>query len=179
MPVYNFNGEQASAITTYVLGLKGKEVPATYTLPLGEQPSDYAPQGAFGKILDKYRCLVCHKINGKGGEVANDLSREGSRVRQAWIEHFMKAPDTIRPILVERMPPFKVLDTEDDATYQYCRTTLVTDKVEDLTGAVSKMSLTDPDIIREGEKLYHEKYGCDACHQINGKRRPRRTGFHQ
>ncbi len=169
MPDYSFNEEEATAITTYTLSLKGKEVPASYTLPLGERPSDYAPQGAFGKILDKYRCLVCHKINGKGGEVANDLSQEGSRVQEAWIKHFMKAPDTIRPMLEPRMPPFKILDPEDDAVYAYCRATLVTDKVEDQTERVSKMSLGDPDLIREGEKLYYEKYGCNACHQIQGK----------
>jgi hypothetical protein len=63
--------------------------------PLGERPSDYVPQAAFGKILDKCRCPVFHKINGKGGEIANDFSQEGSRVQEAWIEEFMKAPDTI------------------------------------------------------------------------------------
>jgi mono/diheme cytochrome c family protein len=169
MPDYYFNEEQAAAITTYTLSLKGKEVPASYTLPIGEHPSDYAPQGAFGKILDKYRCLVCHKINGKGGEVANDLSQEGSRVQKAWIKHFMKAPDTVRPLLEERMTQFKILDPEDEAVYEYCRTTLVNDKVEDLTELVSKMPLGDPDLIREGEKLYYEKYACNACHQILGK----------
>ena len=169
MPDYYFSAEEATAITTYTLSLKGKEVPASYTLPLGERPSDYAPQGAFGKIVDKYRCLVCHKINGKGGEVANDLSQEGSRVQEAWIKKFMKAPDTIRPMLEERMPPFKILDPENDAIFAYCRTTLVTDKVEDLTGPVDKMALGDPQIIRDGEKLYFEKYGCNACHQINQK----------
>lgn len=169
MPDYYFNDEEATTITTYTLSLKGKEVPASYTLPLGERPSDYAPQGAFGNILDKYRCLVCHKINGKGGEVANDLSQEGSRVREAWIKKFMKAPDTIRPMLEERMLPFKILDPEDEAVYSYCRTTLVTDKVEDQTEAVNKMSLGNPELILEGQKLYYEKYGCDACHQIQGK----------
>jgi mono/diheme cytochrome c family protein len=81
----------------------------------------------------------------------------------------MKAPDTIRPMLEERMPPFKILDPEDDAIFAYCRTTLVTDKAEDLTGAVDKMALGDPQIIRDGEKLYFEKYACNACHQINQK----------
>jgi nitric oxide reductase subunit C len=169
MPDYYFNAEEATAITTYTLSLKGKEVRASYTLPLGERPSDYAPQGAFGKILDKYRCLVCHKINGKGGEVANDLSQEGSRVQEVWIKKFMKAPDTIRPMLEERMPPFKILDAEDDAIYAYCRSTLVTDKVEDLTEAVEKMPLGTPELIREGERLYFEKYACNACHQIDQK----------
>ncbi len=81
----------------------------------------------------------------------------------------MKAPDTIRPMLEERMPPFKILDPEDDAVYAYCRTTLVTDKVEDLTELASKTSPGAPELIREGEKLYYEKYACNACHQIYGK----------
>ena len=169
MPDYGFNEEQITAITTYMLSLKGKEVPTSYTLPIGERPSDYDPQGAFGKILDKYRCMVCHKINGKGGEIANDLSQEGSRVQEQWILKFMKAPDTIRPLLEERMLPLKILDPEDEAVYAYCRTTLVTDKVEDQTELVRRMSLGDSDLIRKGEKLYYEKYGCNACHQINGK----------
>jgi cbb3-type cytochrome oxidase cytochrome c subunit len=67
------------------------------------------------------------------------------------------------------MPPFKILDPEDEAVYAYCRTTLVTDKVEDLTEVVSKMPLGVPDLVLKGEQLYYEKYGCDACHQINGK----------
>ena len=86
MPDYSFQCRGSYGHNHLHVRLKGKEVPASYTLPLGERPTDYAPQGAFGKILDKYRCLVCHKINGKGGEVANDLSQEGSRVREEWIE---------------------------------------------------------------------------------------------
>ena len=81
----------------------------------------------------------------------------------------MKAPDTIRPLLEESMPPFKILDPEDEAIWAYCRTTLVTDKVEDLNEVARKMPLGDPELILAGEKLYYEKYGCNACHQINGK----------
>jgi mono/diheme cytochrome c family protein len=138
-------------------------------LPLGNPPSNYAPQGAFGKILDKYRCLVCHKINGKGGEIANDLSPEGSRVQEQWLLKFMQAPDTIRPMLEERMPPFKILDPENAAIYAYCRSTLVDDRVENLAEVAGKIPMQDQGLIREGEKLYFEKYACNACHQIDGK----------
>jgi mono/diheme cytochrome c family protein len=169
MPDFSFSEREAEAVTTYLLSLKGEEVPAAYTLPLGAPPSTYAPQGAFGNLLDKYRCLVCHKISGRGGEMAPDLSPEGSRVKKEWLEKFMKAPDTIRPILPERMPPFKILDSEDQALSAYFRTTLVDNRVEDLAGAVSKMHLNDPNLILAGGKLYYEKYGCNACHQVSGK----------
>jgi mono/diheme cytochrome c family protein len=169
MPDFSFSEREAEAVTTYLLSLKGEEVPAAYTRPLGTPPSTYAPQGAFGNLLDKYRCLVCHKISGRGGEMAPDLSPEGSRVKKEWLAKFMKAPDTIRPILPERMPPFKILDSEDQALSAYFRTTLVDNRVEDLAGAVSKMHLNDPNLILMGGKLYYEKYGCNACHQVSGK----------
>lgn len=169
MPDFSFDNPQAEAVTTYLLSLNGEEVPDSYILKLGNPPSNYAPQGAFGRILDKYRCLVCHKINGKGGEIANDLSQEGSRVREQWILKFMKAPDTIRPMLEERMPPFKILDPENQAIYAYCRATLLDDRVENLAETAAKIPMNDPTLIGQGEKLYLEKYACNACHQIDGK----------
>ncbi len=170
MPDFTFSDSDAGAVTTYLLSLKTeKTVPAAYSLPLGEPPSPYAPQGRFGKILDRYRCLVCHMIDRKGGDMAPNLSQEGSRVKKKWLEHFMKAPDTIRPILPERMPLFKILDPEDEALYAYFKTTLVDDRVENLAGSVEKMPLNDPEVIRLGRKLYYEKYACNACHQINLK----------
>ncbi|MGW8303979.1 MAG: c-type cytochrome, partial [Desulfobacterales bacterium] len=169
MPDFSLNKSDAQAVTTYLLSLKTEDTPASYYLALGGPPSKYAPQGAFGKILDKYRCLVCHKINGKGGELAPDLSQEGSRVKKNWLEHFMKAPDTIRPTLPERMTVFKIQDSEDEDLYAYFRTTLVDDRVENLTERVSEMALNDPEVIHLGKKLYYEKYACNACHQIHLK----------
>jgi cbb3-type cytochrome oxidase cytochrome c subunit len=169
MPDFSFNDLDAEAVTTYLLSLKAEEVPAAYFLPLGEPLSTHAPQGEFGKILNKYRCLVCHKINGRGGQMANDLSQEGSRVKREWLQKFMQAPDTIRPILVERMPPFKILDAEVEALNAYFRTTLMDDRVEDLAGRVAEMPLGDPNSILAGRKLFYVKYACNACHQIHLK----------
>ena len=167
MPDYAMSDREAEAVTTYLLGLKGQEVPAAYTLPLGEKTSTYAPQGKFGQVLDKYRCFTCHKINGKGGEMATDLSQEGSRVKKTWLQKFMKAPDTIRPILVERMTPFKIQDSEIETLYTYFGATLVDDRVENLTGAVNEKILRDPKMIQTGKDLYSKKYACQTCHQIN------------
>lgn len=167
MPDYHFSDEQAEAVTTYLLSLTAEKVPAQYNLPLGERPSDYNPQGDFGKVLEKYRCLVCHRIRGKGGTLAPDLSQEGSRVRKEWFVNYMKKPDTIRPILAERMIQLKIPDAEIQILDSYFRTTLVDDRVENLAGAVRGMHLRDPEAISKGRTLYFEKYGCDACHQIN------------
>ena len=169
MPDYSFSDREAEAVTTFLLGMKGQEVPAAYTLPLGERPSTYAPQGKFGWVLDKYRCFTCHKILGKGGEMATDLTQEGSRVKKTWLEKFMKAPDTIRPILVERMPQFKIQNSEIETLYAYFDTTLVDDRVEDLSGKIKGAAFRDPGLIQAGKTLYNQKYACQACHQINQK----------
>jgi cbb3-type cytochrome oxidase cytochrome c subunit len=167
MPDYHFTEGESEAVTTYLLSLTGEKVPSQFILPLGERPSDYDPQGDFGEVLEKYRCLVCHRIRGKGGTLAPDLSQEGSRVRQEWLVNYMKKPDTIRPILVERMIPLKIPDADIRTLDAYFRTTLVDSRVESLAGAVKGMRLGDSETILRGGKLYFEKYGCDACHQIN------------
>ena len=101
--------------------------------------------------------------------MAPDLSQEGSRVRREWLHNYMKNPDTIRPILVERMIPLKIPDTDIEILDAYFRTTLVDNRVENLAGAIKGMRLGDPEAIRRGKSLYFEKYACDACHQINLK----------
>ncbi|MFZ0451632.1 MAG: c-type cytochrome [Desulfatiglandaceae bacterium] len=169
MPDFTFKDTDAEAVTTYLLSLKAEEIPASYSLPLGDMPSTYAPQGPFGNILDKYRCLVCHAIDGKGGEMAPDLSQEGSRVQKAWLEHFMKSPETIRPVLPVRMPRFQILDSEDEDLYAYFSAALLDNRVEDLAAGVKKMPLNDPDLILLGRKVYYEKYACNACHQMDLK----------
>ncbi len=169
MPDYSFSDIQAEAITTYLLSLKSEEIPASYVKPFGESPSAYNPEGKFGKVLEKYRCLVCHKINGRGGELAPDLSQEGSRARKEWLKKFMKMPYAIRPILVERMPRFKLSDSELETIYSYFRNVLVDNSVEELSEVVNGMSLNNPGLITMGKKLYYEKYACNSCHQINLK----------
>jgi mono/diheme cytochrome c family protein len=169
MPDYHFTDEDSEAVTTYLLSLTAEKAPSQYIFPMGERPSDYDPQGEFGGVVKKYRCLVCHRIRGNGGVLAPDLSLEGSRVRKEWLHTFLAKPDTIRPILVERMPQMKIRDEEIRVIDSYFRATLVDDRVESLSGAVAGMRLADPEAARRGKELYFGKYACDACHQINLK----------
>ncbi|MEE8398929.1 MAG: c-type cytochrome, partial [Desulfobacterales bacterium] len=169
MPDYHFSELEVEAMTTYLLSLRGEEISSSYILPLGEPPSDYVPQGEFGRIVRKYRCLICHKINGKGGEMAADLSQEGSRVQEVWLKDFMRTPYAIRPILVERMARFNISDAEIETINAYFRSTLVDDRVEGLSDAIEKMKLNDPDKVTSGKDLYYERYACHACHQIGGE----------
>lgn len=169
MPDYRFSDQDAEALTTYLLSLKSEDIPRSYTLMLGNSRSEYDPQGGFGRIVKSYRCLICHTINGRGGKMAPDLSQEGSRIRKAWLKDFLRIPYAIRPILVDRMTRFRMSDSEIETVYSYFQSTLIDDRVEDLSVALEKIDLDDPGRITRGKDLYYEKYACHACHQINLK----------
>ena len=54
--------------------------------------------------MDDLRCFSCHAINGRGGDMAPDLTWEGSSVQRDWLADFLKNPNTLRPALIRRMP---------------------------------------------------------------------------
>ncbi len=76
------------------------------------------------KIINKFNCQGCHKIDGVGGDILaiyDDegeappfLIEEGSRVQTDWLYHFLNNVDTIRPNLEVRMPSFKFSEKERD-----------------------------------------------------------------
>ncbi|MGH9413316.1 MAG: cytochrome c [Terriglobales bacterium] len=68
-----------------------------------------AEQIAYGKrILNQEDCYMCHKYDGKGGDVGPDLSIEGTRGRtDAWLIGHFRDPAKYSPGTV--MPDFKNL----------------------------------------------------------------------
>jgi cbb3-type cytochrome oxidase cytochrome c subunit len=169
MPYFYFNPQAAVEVTTYLLSLKGDApVPRAYMHPFEHKQTNYSPQGPFGRIIDKYRCLTCHKIYGNGGTMAPELTWEGSRIKKDWLLAYLKVPYAIRPLLTERMPRFKFTDAEREAVYEYFYTTLLDDRVEDLAAETAALPLDRLEILQAGENLFYA-YGCDACHPINLK----------
>lgn len=163
MPDYGFGIKEARAFSTILLGFTEEHLPEPFILR--RQPeSSYIPPGEFGTLVADLNCLTCHKINGRGGTVAPDLSYQGSRANAVWLKKFLSNPTTLRPTLVDRMPKFNLTDKEIDIIINYMRTTLVNEKVPSEFLSGEKISPAD---IEQGRKLYHEKYRCQSCHQIN------------
>ena len=119
------------------------------------------PGGAVGALIRSYRCLSCHQIGNQGGDISTaPLTREGSKVRREWLVDYLTLSFTIRPILEERMPVFRMPREE---------ATLLADAIESFY--VDPTIPEDPfaghpDADRdpvEGQRLY-VTLGCRACH---------------
>lgn len=164
MPEYDLTEEQVHAIVTALLSITGRRIPSKF-LPPAASASSYNPQGPFGKILGKYKCLTCHRIFGRGGDLAPDLSIAASQAKPEWIANYFKLPYSLRPILEERMPLLHMSDQEIKTSVDYFQTVLIRDEVaKDVP-----FNLRDPALINQGRELFFSKYGCQGCHQINLK----------
>lgn len=156
MPNYHLNEGEVAAVTTFLLGLTGEELPAEFVVRT--PPSDFVPAGPAGKLIQDLKCLTCHSIRGRGGKFAPDLSFEGGAVERGWVQQFLKAPDLIRPLL-EQMPVFHLTDQEASTLADYITMTLTDPRIPDSGPAA------EPALVAAGRALY-EQSGCRACHQL-------------
>jgi len=164
MPQYHLTADDLDAVTIALLAMTGPPaLPGLRRLVVERQEPAFRPAGAFGKVYERYKCYVCHKFNGFGGDLAPDLSYEGSRARRAWIVDFLKNPQTLRPTLVLRMPQFNMTSQEANILADYLSMTLQHPSVDLEAADAQKFT---PQMAALGKELYEVKYQCQACHTI-------------
>ena len=123
MPQYSFTPTQIDALTTALLALNERSTTLPASLAVAAVPeSDYQPAGKAGKLMSDLACFSCHRINGRGGDMAPDLTWEGSSVQREWLVQFFKNPGTLRPALIRRMPRFNLTDCEINELTDYIMT---------------------------------------------------------
>ncbi len=160
MPTPGFSAEDTRAIVTALLSLGAQPVPEAYrfTLP---GPSALLPGGEVGDLINRYRCLSCHQFGDRGGDISTaPLTFEGSKVRRDWLADYLVLSYSLRPILEERMPVFRM--PREDATR-------LADAIESFyvdpeipTDPFAGHPASDSDAT-EGQRLY-VTLGCRACH---------------
>jgi cytochrome c1 len=99
--------------------------------------------------------------NGQGGNMAPDLSYEGTAVQREWLVEFLKNPETLRPALIRRMPKFNLSDTEINTLTDYILTVYQTSAFD--RDSIPASDLT-PAMADEGRDLFYSKFGCQGCH---------------
>jgi mono/diheme cytochrome c family protein len=162
MPRFTLGESQIDSLTTALLAQT--ERAATFPKELitaAGHSSDYHPGGEAGRLMDDLRCLSCHSINGNGGDMAPDLSREGSAVRRAWLEEFLRNPNTLRPALIRRMPKFNLSQGEIRTISDYILSAYQGQGIDSQTVDEHALNAAAAAI---GKQLFYSKYGCNGCH---------------
>jgi nitric oxide reductase subunit C len=166
MPQYSWNPADLDAITTALLSMHG--TPPTsglQRLVVPRAAAAFHPTGPFGEVYERYKCYACHKFNGYGGDLAPDLSFEGSRAQRQWLVSFLKSPQTLRPTLVLRMPQFNMTDKEAGILADYMGMVLQNPAAN--PASVDAKQFTQA-MATLGKQLYEVKYQCQSCHTIGG-----------
>lgn len=167
MPQYTFTAAQIDSLTTALLSLNER----SYTLPpslavAGPPESDYQPAGKAGKLMADLACFSCHRINGHGGDMAPDLTWEGSSVQREWLVQFFKNPGTLRPSLIRRMPRFNFTDSEVNELTDYIMTVYQSPAVDRDSMPLNEYAQGE---IELGRQLFYGKYACQGCHIVDSK----------
>jgi mono/diheme cytochrome c family protein len=163
MPDFEFSLKEAGSLSVVLLGFTEGYLPDEFVRK--RQPeSNYTPPGEFGRLVTELNCFTCHRINGRGGTLAPDLSYQRSRANPEWMKKFLRNPTTLRPTLVVRMPKLNLPEDEIDIIVNYMEAALINNDIP--SDFLKGVKFSDEEIER-GRKLYHEKYRCQSCHQIN------------
>jgi mono/diheme cytochrome c family protein len=165
MPQFTFTPQQVDALTTALLALtdRAQTQPASLRIA-APQGSHYHPAGKAGALMRDLRCMTCHTLNGRGGDMAPDLSWEGSAVQRKWLEDFLRNPNTLRPALIRRMPRFNLSDSEIQTLTDYIMTVYQTPAFDRDAMPASQFT---PAMVEQGRQLFYSKYACQSCHIVD------------
>jgi mono/diheme cytochrome c family protein len=161
MPTYNLSEREAAAVTVALLSLRAADLPASRVTNEPLVPP-YEPQGEFGSLVRRYRCLSCHRIRGWGGDLSTvPLDRIGSQLQRGYLESYLMNPGAVRVSVEERMPDFHMTPAEARTLAGYFSTVFVDDALEVGVPASAERA-------RVGGQLF-ERLGCRGCHIVGGQ----------
>jgi len=167
MPQFTLTAAQTDAMTTALLALTNRSRSMPDNLRVAAIPeTNYQPAGHAGKLITELACFSCHRFNGRGGDMAPDLSWEGSAVQRQWLTDFLKNPNTLRPSLIRRMPRFNLSDGDNKELTDYILTVYQSPSIDAEFVPNGKSA---PETVEHGRQLYYSKYACQSCHIADTK----------
>ena len=156
MPTFNFTDKDVAVTVVALLSIRKADLPKSRVTD-SSRPKPYQPQGDFGALVSRYRCLSCHQVHDSGGTLSTvPLDRIGSQLQSSYIESYLLNPVAVRVSIEARMPHFNMKREESQVLSNYFSNVFLDDSLDrpftpDRAAAVS------------GERLY-EKLGCRSCH---------------
>jgi cytochrome c1 len=167
MPQFTLTNSQTDALTTALLALTNRSRSMPDNLRVAAiQETNYQPAGHAGKLIDELACFSCHRINGRGGEMAPDLTWEGSAVQRQWLTDFLRNPNTLRPSLIRRMPRFNLSESDNKELTDYILTVYQSPVIDP---ELAPTATNSPQMVEHGRQLFYSKYACQSCHIADTK----------
>ncbi len=161
MPQFALTPAQNDAATTALLAQTDRAFSIPESMRVhGGAVTHYEAAGKAGRLTNDMRCISCHAINGRGGDMAPDLSREGSMVQARWLDEFLANPNTLRPALIRRMPKFNMSADEIKTLSSYMLTVYQTPAFDSDSFEVPHDAAT----VQRGRELFVNRYACQSCH---------------
>jgi mono/diheme cytochrome c family protein len=167
MPTFSLTDVQVESLTTALLAQTDRAVTMPPELVRTTSHAKYHPGGDAGRLMEDLRCQSCHSINGNGGDMAPDLSFEGSAVQRKWLVDFMNNPNTLRPALIRRMPKFNLSEAEIKSLSDYM---LSAYQASGFDSQALEASALNADAAARGKQLFYTKYACQSCHIADYKK---------
>jgi mono/diheme cytochrome c family protein len=167
MPQFTLTAAQSNAVTTALLALteRSHTIPANLRVAALRETA-FEPAGHAGNLMTELACLSCHRINGHGGDMAPDLTWEGSYVQRQWLVDFLKNPNTLRPALIRRMPRFNLSDSDSKELTDYI---MVAYQSPAIDPEMLPAGINTPAAVEQGKQLFYSKYACQSCHIADPK----------
>jgi mono/diheme cytochrome c family protein len=170
---FGLTDAEATALLTLLRSFNGDEVPEEFFNRL--TPRQAALERGR-RLAERYNCVGCHVIEGKGGEIRKlyrdaslappSLSGEGAKVQPQWLFDFLKSPTPLRPWLKVRMPSFGLTDEEASDLVRYFT---AQDEARDTPYVFVDEEAISPGMVAVGKKIFQE-FQCLECHvQTPGK----------
>lgn len=164
MPDFQLAETEADDVTTALLSLS--RTPPQHPAVGSRSARAPVPSRDVADVLEKYRCLDCHTLGEKGQPLATDLARSGSKLHREWLASYLRKPYAIRPLVKERMPAFGLSEKEIGLLVEFFKSACV-DRA--LPPGPFEDGKIPPDQVVEGERLFHDRYGCRACHIVGSE----------
>lgn len=160
MPTYNFTPLEVASAVVALLSIHAADLPASRITDV-PRAEPYEPQGEFGALVSRYRCLSCHRLRGSGGDLSTvPLDRIGSQLQRSYLVSYLQEPFAVRVGVEERMPQFNMTPEEARTLADYLSSVFVDDSLDDPLPQ-------NPEAARHGERLF-ATLGCRGCHIVGG-----------
>lgn len=167
MPNFYMSEREAETITTYLLGLVNDFIPLEGIRRL--EGAEKLSANGF-KVINKYNCIGCHKVDGMFGDITKMYSDEpnagppwlvgqGHRGQADWFFNFLGNVHKIRPWLKIRMPSFNLSAKEKNDIVGYFQ-----HKEKQPTFLDNPKEVHWEPGEKAGAKKLWDSYGCVTCH---------------